>query len=106
MGCSYMVIYVCLGFTWTVSNFSLVSQIEEESRRITLKPLQTTFLLQYFGYFWVLVSVHDHVISCVYRTTTLSPEEKLLSEGCFSILGKKDEMLIKDYKVKKIYLCY
>lgn len=37
-----MVIYVCLGFPWTVSNFSLVSQIEEDFRRITL--LQTTFL--------------------------------------------------------------
>ena len=42
-GLYYMVIYVCLCFPWTVSNFS-ISQIEEEFRRITLKPLKTTFL--------------------------------------------------------------
>ncbi|XP_041846890.1 uncharacterized protein LOC121643508 [Melanotaenia boesemani] len=86
------------------------SQIEEEFRRITLKPLQSTFLGKLDQYTPRLLSLYrrkggavgkklDETLDMLNEDNSIECRREAVIRGLSLYLGEKTEELIKDYKV-------
>ncbi|XP_052399695.1 uncharacterized protein LOC127946922 [Carassius gibelio] len=90
------------------------SQIEEEFRRITLKPLQSTFfgkldentpkLLRLYRRKGGAVGKKlDETLEIMNEDNSIESRRESVIRGLILYLGEKTEELIKDYRVKKLY---